>query len=312
MYKFDIFCDSGANIPEELIQKYDIKVIPFTVNVDGEEISCSSDGTPYAAVAKKFYDKMRQGAAISTSLVNADSIIEILKPTLEEGKDAILTFISSGISGTFNQAKEAQARLKEIYPDRKVFVFDSANASMGEGLQVVQIARLRDLGQSVESCAEWVADNAYKINSFLTVGDLKYLRKTGRISMTVAIAGTILNIKPVLTADGGENAKIVFFDKARGRKKALSALAEAFERNAIDPASHPVAICHADAEDDANDLAEMIKAKGATEIIMEYYDMCTGSHVGPGTVALFFYGKDRREGKTEKGKLFRKTAKQTT
>ena len=313
MSNFDIYCDSGANIPEEVIKKHDIKVIPFTLTVGGKEIVCANYDRPYSEIAKQFYDDMRNGAEVKTSLTSAESIIEALKPSLENGRDVLATFISSGISGSFNQAKEAKAQLEKLYPERKIFVCDSANASMGEGLQTLQAANLRDMGESVATCAEWIENNAYNFNSFLTVGDLKYLRKTGRISTTLAIAGTILNIKPVLKADGGTNAKIVFFDKARGRKKAIAALAEAYAKNAIDPASHVASICHADSEDDALALADMIKALGAKDVIINYYDMCTGSHVGPGTVALFFYGTDRQsEAKPEKGKLFRKTAKQAT
>ncbi len=301
---FDIYCDSGANIPEELLTKYDIKVLSYVISVNGEERLCRNEGEDFAATAKKFYDDMRAGAEVKTSLLTAEIIAETIRPSLERGRDVLFTFISSGISGTYNQGLKAKEQLEKLYPDRKVFVCDSANASMGEGLQVIQAAKLRDMGESAEACAQWIKDNAYKINSYLTVGDLKYLKRTGRISATLAIAGTILNIKPVLRADGGDNAKIVFFDKKRGRKHAIEALAEAFAENAENPQEQTVAICHADSEEDALTLKSLIEEKGAGEVIVEYYDICTGSHVGPGTVALFFYGKDRRAADKPKPKLF--------
>ena len=294
MKQFAIFADSGSNLPHALRRERDIRIIPYTCTVDGEERLCYEEDIPFVETAKRFYDAMRSGADVKTSLIVSERFIEALTPALEEGLDVLLFTISSGISGTSMQAQEAAKALAARYPSRKVFVLDSANASLGEGLILLKAADLRDLGESAEACAEWVKENAYKMNSFLTVDDLKYLRKTGRISRTVAIAGTLLNIKPLLQADGSANAKITAFGKARGRKKALAELAAIFEKRAVRPESQTIAIAHADCEDDARELAEMLRARGAGDIIIEYYDLCTGSHVGPGTVALFFWGSDRR------------------
>ncbi len=294
MKTFDIYVDSGANIPDGTVAERDIRVISFHMTVGEEERICYEPGVPFEHIAKRFYDDMRAGAEIKTSLINTETFCDALRPSLEEKRDVLLFTISSGISATNKQAQEAKAILEKEYRGRKVYVLDSANASMGEGLLALRAADLRDLGESAETAAEWVRENAYRMNSYLTVGDLKYLKRTGRISTTLAIAGTLLNIKPVLRADGGEHAKIVFFGKARGRRKALQALADAYRERAFEPANQTVAICHCDCEEDALALADMIREIGAKEIIVEYYDLCTGSHVGPGTVALFFYGKDRR------------------
>ena len=175
-----------------------------------------------------------------------------------------------------------------------MYVLDSANASLGEGLQALKVANLRDLGESAESCAIWHRENAYRINSYFTVADLKYLKRSGRISTTLAIAGTILNIKPILKADGSDNAKIVFHSKERGRKRAISAIANLFKERAISPENNTVAIAHAGCEQDALALAELVKEAGAKDVIIECYDLCSVSHVGPGTLALFFYGADRK------------------
>lgn len=294
MRSFDIIVDSGANIPRRILKERDIKIISYRFTVNGEERLCYDENVPFEETAKQFYADMRAGAEVKTSLLNSADFEEVMRPSLEAGRDVLLFTISSGISATNKQAQEAKKELEKRYPARKIYVFDSANASMGEGLQALKVADLRDLGESADTCAKWVSENAYKINSYLTVGDLKYLKKTGRISATLAIAGTILNIKPVLRADGGANAKIVFFSKERGRKKALQALADAFRERAIEPENQTVAICHGDCEEDALYLKGLIEELGAHDVIVEYYDLCTGSHVGPGTVALFFYGKDRR------------------
>lgn len=311
MNRFDIFVDSAANIPEELLQKHDINVITYFCTVNGAELPCYEHDKPFSEIAKKFYDDMRSGADVKTSCVSTERIIEAIEPAMSAGKDAIIITISSGISGTHSMALKAKKVLEEKYPSCRLFVCDSANASMGEGLLAIKAADLRDMGESAQTCAKWIERNAYKVNSYFTVGDLKYLRKGGRISATLAIAGTILNIKPILRADAGVNAKLAFFCKERGRKKALIALADAFSKNVEHPESQSVAICHADCLQDAEELADMVKARGASDVIIEYYDMCTGSHAGPGTVALFFYGKDRRAISQEAEKSVRgKTAKQ--
>lgn len=315
MAKFDIYCDSGANIPYKMVTGRDIKVIPYSFIVNGVEQSCYGHKENFHEAAKKFYAEIRGGAEIKTSLISKQKVIEAVTPSLEGGRDVMITLISSGISGSFSQAREAAAELSKIYPDRKIIACDSANASMGEGLLVLKACDLRDMGESVEACAEWIENNKYNINSYLTVGDLKYLKRSGRISATLAIAGTILNIKPIIKADGSDSAKLVFHSRERGRKKALQAIADNFTANVSDPENQTVAICHADSEEDALELAEMVKSRGAKDIIIEYYDLCTGAHAGPGTVALFFYGKDRKTGvKPKKGlsEKFKRRKKQTT
>lgn len=294
MNGFDIYVDSAANIPQELVKKHNIKVVPFTYTLDGVEHACYYDDMPFEETAKKYYEQLENGVEFKTSLVSAQKMVAACEESAKSGKDIIFITLASGISGTYNQACEAKKIIEEQYPDVKFYAVDSANASMGEGLVALRCADLRDLGQSAESCAKWCVENAYKINSYATVGDLKYLRRSGRISTTLAIAGTILNIKPILKADGGANAKLVFHSKERGRKKAIAALAENFKEHAVNPESNLVAITHAGCPEDAETLAGMVRELGAKNIIIEYYDLCTVSHIGPGTLALFFYGDDRR------------------
>ena len=294
MAEFDIFVDSCANIPDEIRAARNIRMIPYRITVNGEEITCTEDGGSFVETAKEFYKKMREGADVKSSLIGEERFIEAFTPTLEAGKDLIVITLSSGLSGTYNQAVAASKTLAKKYPKRKIYVLDSANASLGEGLFAIKIADLRDMGESVDACAEWFKNNVYKMNSYFTVDDLKYLRKGGRISLTLAIAGTILNIKPLLTADGGVNAKMHFYGKVRGRKKALSAIVEEFDKNVVRPEAQTIAIAHADCEEEALELAKTLKEHGAGDVIINYYDICSGTHVGPGTLALFFMGGDRR------------------
>jgi len=294
MNKFDIYVDSSANIPDAMLGERKINVISYSYIINGEEHNCWKKDVPFTETAKSFYDSLRCGAEIKTSLVGEQTITDAVTPSLEAGNDVLIMTIASGISGTYQQALAAKKTLEKQFPKRKVYVLDSANASLGEGLLVLKAADLRDMGESVESCAEWIEENKYKQNAYLTVGDLKYLRKGGRISATLAIAGTLLNIKPIIKADGGTPAKLTFTGRERGRKRALEALLKAFDENVLNPENQTVAIAHCNCEEDALKLAEAVKERSATDVIIEYYDLCTGAHVGPGTIALFFTGKDRR------------------
>ncbi len=300
MQRFELFADSAANLSNEIVTARNVHMISYTCNVDGEERLCFDRDAPFRETAKKFYEDMRAGMDPKTSLIVEERFAEELVPALERGSDVVLITIAQGISGTYAQAVAAQKALLERYPARKIFVIDSANASLGEGLLVLRAADLRDEGKSAEECAAWLAENTYKLNSYVTVEDLKYLRRSGRISTVTAIAGALLNIKPLIRADGGSPAHLAVYGKAHGRRKALSAILEAFDQNVIDPQSQTVAIAHADCEAEAEEMAAALKARGAKEVIVDFYDLCSGSHIGPGTLAVFFFGKDRRGDAEEK------------
>lgn len=310
---FDIYVDSAANLTDQMILNTGIKVIPFTCTVNGEQRLCYESGVPFRKTAKKFYEDLAAGAEIKTSLVCEADFIDAVTPSLEQGNDVIIITITSTLSGTNAQALKAQTALKEKFPDRKIFVADSANASLGEGLLAVNAAKLRDMGESIEACADWIEDNKYKMNSYVTVDDLKYLRKSGRVSTVTAIAGAILNIKPMLKADGNLPAKLTVYGKERGRRKSIEAIVRGYTENVLSPEAQTIAITHCNCEEEAIALAERLKELGANDVVIEFYDLCTGAHVGPGTIALFFMGRDRRtpaavaeaiaKGKTAKQKI---------
>lgn len=298
MRNFDIYADSAANLTDEMIKENDIKIISYTCLIDGKEMNCYEEGVPFEETAKKFYAAMREGADTKTTLVNAEKIMTAVTPSLEAGRDALIITIAEGISGTYNQAIEAAKQLKEKFPERKILVSQSANASLGEGLVALNAARFASSGRDIESCHKWIEDNKFNIHGVCTVDSLKYLKRGGRVSTALAIAGTILNIKPVLHGD--ENSKLTVFCNERGRKKSIAKLVETFKENVIDPANQTIAIAHADCESEALELAAKLKELGATDIVMNYYDLCTGAHAGPGTLAVFFTGKSRLKNAAEK------------
>ena len=303
MNEFDIFADSSANIPDALAAQYGIQIIPYTYIVNGAEHPAAEQGTPFCELAKAHYAAMRAGADIKTSLIGEDAFIKALTPSLEAGRDVLLITITASLSGTNAQALRASEELLKSFPQRKIFVVDSANASLGQGLLVLGAAKRREEGADAETCAQWVEENKYLLNSQVTVAELKYLHRSGRVSGILAFAGAVLGLKPMLRADGSNPAKLVICGKEKGRKKALAELVRAFDENVIDPASQTVAIAHADCEEDALALREQITARGVKDVIIEYYDLCTGSHVGPGTLALFYFGRDRRAAVPEKRPL---------
>ena len=289
---FEIYVDSSANLTEKMIEDNDIKIISYICTCDGKEVVCYKDGRTFAQSAREFYEKMGGGAEVSTSLIPEDRFTAEWEPVLKAGRDVLAVTISAQVSGTHHQACLAAEALMKKYPERKVLVADSANSSLGEGLLAVRAAKLRGMGGSIEACHKWIEDNRFKMNSYFTVADLKYLKKGGRISGAVAIAGTLLNIKPILKADG--NGKISMCGKVRGRRKAIAELAGCYKKYAAFPEGQTAAICHCDCAVEAEELADMIRELGATDVTVEYYDIVSGAHVGPGTIALFFTGADRR------------------
>ena len=280
-----IFTDTAANLPKKLIKEHGINVIPLHYYIDGKEFAEDPDSE---FDGKSFYDAMRRNADITTSMTNTHSFCQAFEKALQNGDDVIYLGISGGISGTVQAAAQALEMLKEDYPDRKTKAIDTKGASLGEGMPALYAAKLAEEGKNFEEIVAAAEQKTREMCQYFTVEDLKYLRRGGRISKMSAFVGSILSIKPLLMGDDG---KIVLFDKIRGRKKALEALAAKYKEMVSD--FHlPVGIAHADCDEDANKLLKMIQDIGfAGKLLKVCYEPVTGAHVGPGTVALFFYTK---------------------
>ena len=281
-----LFTDTSANLPVEIIDEYGIEVVPFSYTIDGVEYipEREFDG-------KAFYAAMRAGSEVKTSMVNAGTFIERFKAALDAGKDVLYIGMSGGISGTANAALMAKQELDEEYPDRKIVVIDTLAASLGEGLFVVKAAeQLRD-GVALDAIEEDIRAQVPHMCQSFTVDDLKYLKKTGRVSGAAAIIGNVLSIHPILIGD--YEGKIVVKSKVRGMKRTLDALAERYAKLVLNKAE-TIGIAHADNEEGKAYLVQRLRDKGLTgKCLSVCYEPVTGSHVGPGTVALFFFGTDR-------------------
>lgn len=281
-----LFTDTSANLPVEIIDEYGIEVVPFSYTIDGVEYipEREFDG-------KAFYAAMRAGSEVKTSMVNAGTFIERFKTALDAGKDVLYIGMSGGISGTANAALMAKQELDEEYPDRKIVVIDTLAASLGEGLFVIKAAEQLKDGVALDAIEEAIRAQVPSMCQSFTVDDLKYLKKTGRVSGAAAIIGNVLSIHPILIGD--YEGKIVVKSKVRGMKRTLDALAERYAELALSK-TETIGIAHADNEDGKAYLVQRLRDKGLTgKCLSVCYEPVTGSHVGPGTVALFFFGTDR-------------------
>lgn len=300
---FQIVVDSAANIPAELVKKYDICVISFVNYVNGKKVVCfDPDLTPEEerAKGKEYYDAVRAGADVKTGLVSSGDFEDLFRSILEAGDDILYFSLSKNISGTYNSARIAAEELSESFPDRKIRLIDALNASLAQGILAIYASEMRAGGKSLDETADILATYPAKMNGIFTVGDLKYLSKTGRISSSAALVGNLLSIKPILR--GNKDGFIVQFKKCRGRKAALNTLVSLVCDNIVNPEEQIIGIAHADSYEDSlyvmEEIRKRVKLRG---FINTSYDYCTGSHVGPDTIALFFMAKDRELGEGKQG-----------
>lgn len=283
---FSIVTDTSANLPTPWLEKHDVTVIPFSYTVNGREMACL-DTEAFNGAA--FYTAMRNGTAVTTSQINPQAYIDSITPLLEAGRDILFVGMSSGISGSFQSAQIAVTQLRESFPAREFRMVDTLGASLGEGILVMRAAACRDQGMSLSETAKLLLTLRRNMCQVFTVDDLMFLKKTGRVSGAAALVGTVLQIKPLLK--GNEKGQIVTYAKARGRRKAIDALAKRYDEQVVDASSQVVGIAHADCEKDADLLATLLmRNHPPKEILTVMYEPVTGSHVGPGTLALFFLG----------------------
>lgn len=285
-----LFTDTSANLPAELINKYAVSLLSFTYTVNGKDADRNKRLEFNGA---KFYSAMRCGADIKTSMINPDYAAAEFESFLKRGYDVIYIGMSGGISGTAGAVAAAADELKIKYPERRIATVDTCAASLGEGMLVIRAAELLCEGLGFNDIVSCILNERRQMCQYFTVDDLKYLKKGGRISGGTAAVGTLLNIKPILRAD--EAGRIVACGRVRGRRASLNALAEKYALLVNDKKSD-VGIAHADAPEDALELEALLKKAGLRgNVLTACYEPVTGSHVGPGAVALFFRGRAEKQ-----------------
>jgi len=294
---FTIITDTSANLPAPLLAREEIDVIPFSYFTEGEERTCLDTE---AFDDKAYYGMIRAGGRVTTSQITPQSYLERFAPALEQGGDILFISMSSGISGSFASAGTAARLLRERYPDRTIRLVDTLGASLGEGLLVLEALQYREQGKTVHETADLLEQRCQSMCQIFTVDDLMHLRRNGRLSSAGAILGTVLGVKPLLKGD--TCGRIVTCGKVRGRRNAVRALAEHYDRLVRSPETQTVGIAHADCPEDAALLAELLNRNNPPrDILTVKYEPVTGSHVGPGALALFFFGDEhfRAEGAAE-------------
>ena len=284
---YRIFTDTSANLPSDMTEALGIGVVPLSYILNDEPLMCTDtrafDGAGY-------YGAIRKHASVSTSQVNPFRFEEYMEPALQAGEDVLYIGMSSGISGSFNSATIAVHQLRARYPDRRICAVDTLSASLGEGIVVLRAVEYRDAGMDIGEAERRLNDLSYSVCQIFMVDDLMHLRRTGRLSNAVALAGSVLQIKPLLK--GNELGKIVCIKKERGRRRAIEGLAKVYEQYVENAGEQIVGIAHADCAEDAEHLVSRLREIAAPkQILTVCYEPVTGAHVGPDTLALFFVGK---------------------
>lgn len=288
MSNFKLFTDSACDLEKSMLDSLSIGCVRLSLMFKDEGIEYKS----WDIEDKEFYNRMREGGDAKTSAANIEEFKAAFEIELKNGNDILYIGFSSGLSTTYNSARIAATELAEDYSDRKIIVVDSLAASAGFGMLVALAAKKRDEGATIEEVAEFVECTKLNQSHWFTVDDLEYLKRGGRVSSAVAFVGGLLGIKPILHVDN--EGHLVKVTTVRGRNAAIKALADKFGETAIDNTKGPVYISHGDCEDDARALADIIeKAYGVKTELTVYVGPVIGAHSGPGTLALFFIGKER-------------------
>lgn len=293
MNPYVISCCSTADLSEEHFRSRNISYICFHFELDGVEYP---DDLGKSIPFDEFYRRMANGASTRTSQINVEEFTEYFEPFLKEGKDILHVSLSSGISGVFNSASLARNLLMQKYPERTILIVDSLGASSGYGLFMDRLADLRDEGYSIQELYEWAMKNRLRLNHWFFSTDLTFYIRGGRVSKTSGFIGTILNICPLLNMN--RLGQLIPREKIRTKKKVIQAIVTRMKECADNGTDYSgkCYISHSACYEDARAVADLVEAafpklNGKVEI----YSVGTtiGSHTGPGTVALFFWGKER-------------------
>ncbi|MCL2036862.1 MAG: DegV family protein [Oscillospiraceae bacterium] len=288
---FEIITDTSAGLTYKYATKNNVKIVSFKYYFGEEEFDTYQPGNNDEWI-RTFYERLRKKESANTALINADTFITAFTDILNKGKDFIYLAFSSALSATYEQALGVVKKLKPLYPDRKMYVFDTKSAAQGQALNVDFAVRQRDRGDSLEQIYQWQVDNTLKICHWFTVDDLFFLKRGGRISGATAVAGTVLGIKPIMHVNN--DGKLIKVDTARGRRASLDYLVKKFGETAINPENHRVFMGHGDCPEDLKYVQKQLKEKfGVKEFETGFVNPVIGVHSGPGTMTLFFYGTGR-------------------
>ena len=290
---YAITCCSTADLPAQFFEKTGISYARFHFSMNGVEYE---DDLGASISPEAFYQQIRQGALPVTSQVNVQQYEELFEPVLCSGRDLIHLTLSSGISGSISSARIAARELAERYPGRRIQVIDSLAASSGYGLLVEEAYARQQEGMSFDQLVSWIEENKRKLHHWFFSTDLTHFRRGGRISASSAFFGNMLNICPLMNVNS--QGKLIPREKIRGKKRVMGQMLRQMELHAQEGTAYRgrCFLSHSDCPQDAKELAAMVEqAFPHLDGPVEIFPIGTviGSHTGPGTVALFFWGDER-------------------
>ncbi|MGM9670995.1 MAG: DegV family protein [Oscillospiraceae bacterium] len=293
MADYVLSCCSTADLTKEHFEQRGISYICFHFALGGVDYD---DDLGQSIPFDKFYQAMADGAETRTSQVNVSEFVDYFSRFAEQGKDILHLCLSSGISGVINSAQNAAEIVREKYPDRKIYVVDSLGASSGYGLIMDRLADLRDEGMDIDTLHDWAEANKLKLHHWFFSTDLTFYVKGGRISKAAGVFGGMLNICPLLNMDN--LGRLIPRSKIRGKKRVIQEIVDRMEECADGGLDYSgkCYISNSACYDDARAVADLVEARfpklnGKVEI--NHVGTTIGSHTGPGTVALFFWGSER-------------------
>lgn len=290
MAHFKIYTDSTSDLTQDLVDQLDVTVVPTDFIIDGKTYLDFPDEREMSR--KDFWKLIRDHVMPTTAVINPERFKDYYTLALKEGYDILHIVFSSGLTSTMQNALLAAEELKEIYPDRTITVVDSRAASLGKGLLVYYAAQQKKEGKSAEEIAAWVEQTRDHVCHWFTVDDLQHLRRGGRVTVTTAAVGGVLNIKPIMHID--IEGKLVPTDKVRGRKAALEMLLNKVRDTAVDIESQTVFLVHGDCEEDASWMAQEIKSRfHVKNVYMNLIGPVIGTHAGPGAIGVLFLGTEK-------------------
>lgn len=293
MDNYILSCCTTVDLEQSHLDSLDVKYARFHYEIDG--VFYTEDFGKTISF-EEFYRKMKEGAVTKTSQVNANEFEEHFEKYLKEGKDILHVCLSSGLSGTINSANIAKSILIDKYPDRKIYIVDSLSASSGYGLLIDALANMKKNGKTIDELYNWAQENKLKQNSFFFSTDLSYYVRGGRISKAAGAIGTLLNTCPLLYVD--KFGKLVSVAKVRGKKNVIKEIVKRMEENAEGGLSYngKCFISQSNCLEDAMEVSRLIEEKFPNldgKPVINFIGTTIGSHTGPGTVALFFWGKEK-------------------
>lgn len=293
MSDYILSCCSTADLSKEHFERRGIHYVCFHYMLN--DVSYPDD-LGQSIAFEDFYRMMTEGADTKTSQVNVAEFIDYFTPFLKEGKDILHVSLSSGLSGSVNSARTAAAMLSEEYPDRKIYIVDSLGASSGYGLIMETLADMRDEGKSVDELHDWLEENKLRLHHWFFSTDLTFYVKGGRVSKASGFFGTMLNICPLLNMDN--LGRLIPREKIRTKKKVIKTIVDRMEECAADGLDYSgkCFISQSACAEDAEAVAALVEERFPKlngKVVINYIGTTIGSHTGPGTVALFFWGKER-------------------